>query len=75
MKIKQAFAAIVAASLVSTPVIAQAASVEAARIGSPISEGENIQGGWFIPALALLAVLLGVLVIAQGGDDDLPTSP
>ena len=71
MKMKMTLAAIVAASLVGTPVVAQAA----ARTASPVEDSENIQGGWFIPALAIIAVLLGVWVLVDGGDDDLPTSP
>jgi hypothetical protein len=71
MKMKMTLAAIVAASLVGTPVVAQAA----ARTASPVEDSENIQGGWFIPALAIIAVLLGVWVLVDGGGDDLPTSP
>ena len=76
MKMKMTLAAVVAASLVGTPVVAQAAVAQADRTGSPVAEGENIQGGWFIPALAIIAVILGILVIVDSGsDDDLPTSP
>ena len=75
MKMKQALAAVVAASLVGTPVVAQAAVAQAARTGSPVEESENIQGGWLIPALAIIAVILGILAITNGGDGDLPTSP
>ena len=71
MKMKMTLAAIVAASLVGTPVVAQAA----ARTASPVEDSENIQGGWFIPARAIIAVLLGVWVLVDGGGDDLPTSP
>ena len=74
MMIKKTLAAVAAASLVGTPVIAQAAAVQSARASSPVAEGENIQGGWLIPALAIIAVLLGILAITSGGDD-LPTSP
>jgi hypothetical protein len=76
MMIKKTLAVVAAASLVGTPVLAQAAAVQAARTSSPVGEGENIQGGWLIPALAIIAVLLGILAITSGGgDDDLPTSP
>ena len=74
MKMKQALAALVASSLVATPVVAQAAAVSAARTATPVGDAENIRGGWVIPALAILAILLGILAIS-GGDDDLPTSP
>ena len=75
MMIKKTLAAVLAASLVGTPVLAQAAAVQAARGSSPVGESENIQGGWFLPALAIIAVLLGIWAITNGGDDDLPTSP
>lgn len=75
MKIKETLAAVLAASLVSTPVVAQAAAAQtAARTGSPVAENEDIQGGWFIPALAILAIILGIVVLIDG-DNDLPTSP
>jgi hypothetical protein len=75
MKIKQALAALAATTLVATPVVAQAAAVPAARAGSPVADAENIQGGWFLPALAIIAIILGILAATSGGDDDLPTSP
>ena len=74
MMIKKTFAAIVAASLAGTPIIAQAAAVEAARTGSPVEDSENIQGGWFIPLLAVIAVIAGIVFLVDDGDD-LPTSP
>jgi hypothetical protein len=69
--IKKTLAAVAAASLVGAPVVAQAA---AARAGTPVEEGENIAGGWFIPALAIIAIILGIVVLVDDGDD-LPTSP
>lgn len=74
MMIKKTLAAVVAASLVGTPVVAQAATAQAARTGSPVEDAENIQGGWFIPLLAVIAVILGIVVLIDDGDD-LPTSP
>ena len=71
MKMKHALAALAATSLVAAPVAAQAA---AARGASPVADSENLQGGWLVPALAIIAVLLGILAITSGGDD-LPHSP
>ena len=71
MKMKHALAALAATSLVAAPVAAQAA---AARSASPVADSENLRGGWLIPALAIIAVLLGILAITGGGDD-LPHSP
>jgi len=75
MKMKQALAALAATSLVATPVVAQAASVSAARTATPVGDAENIHGGWLVPALAIIAILLGILAITSGGEDDLPHSP
>jgi hypothetical protein len=69
---KQALAALAATSLVATPVAAQAAT---ARTASPVEDSENLRGGWLVPAIAIVAILLGILAITSGGDDDLPTSP
>lgn len=74
MKMKETLAAIVAASLVGTPVVAQAATAQAARTGSPVADSEDLRGGWFIPALAIIAILLGLLTLIDDGDE-LPTSP
>lgn len=74
MKIKKTMAAVLAASLVATPVVAQAAAADGARTGSPVGEGEEISGGWFLPALAIIAVILGLVVLIDDGED-LPTSP
>ena len=75
MKLKQALAGMIAASLVATPVVSQAAVASAARTATPVGDAENIQGGWLIPALAILAVLLGIWVLVDDGGDDLPHSP
>ena len=63
--------AAVAASLVSAPIAAQAAPAE--RTSSKV-DGESLAGGFLIPALALVAVILGIVVVADGGDDA-PVSP
>ena len=63
----------VAASLVASPVVAQAAASAApVRTGSEV-EGENVRGGFIIPLVALVAIILGILALTSGGDG--PTSP
>ncbi len=74
MMIKKTLSALVAASLVGTPVLAQAAAVQASRAASPVEDAENLQGGWFIPLLAVLAVIAGIVFLVDDGND-LPTSP
>ena len=75
MKLNKALAALVATSLIGAPVVAQAAAADVAqsRVGTDV-EGENLRGGFIIPLIALIAIILGILA-ATGGDDDLPTSP
>lgn len=64
--------ATVAASLVSAPVMAQAATADL-RSSADV-EGERLSGGFLVPALAILAVILGVIVLVDDGDDA-PVSP
>jgi hypothetical protein len=71
MKMKQALAALAATSLVVAPVAAQAA---VARTATPVEDAENLRGGWLVPVVAIIAILLGILAITNGGDD-LPSSP
>lgn len=71
---KQVMAVLAATSLVATPVVAHAAAADAARTASPVEDAENLRGGFLVPAIAIIAVLLGILAATSGGDD-LPTSP
>ena len=65
-----------ALSLTAAPVVAQAASQPApSRDGAALaSDSENLRGGFIIPLIALIAIILGILA-ATGGNDDLPHSP
>jgi hypothetical protein len=73
MKLSKTLASLaVATSLVAAPIAAQAAPAEL-RTSTEV-EGENLRGGFIIPLIAIVAVVLGILV-AVGGDDDAPTSP
>lgn len=69
---KQLASAAVAASLISAPVAAQAAAADV-RSATKV-EGESLAGGFLLPALAILAVILGVVVLVDDGDDA-PVSP
>ena len=75
MNLAKKFASVwVAASLVAAPLAAQAAeSAAPARTGSEV-QGENLRGGFIIPVIALIAVILGVLALT-GGNNDRPHSP
>jgi hypothetical protein len=74
MKLGKALASLaVATSLVAAPVVAQATTAEL-RTATEV-EGENLRGGFIIPLIALVAVILGVLAATSGGGDDAPHSP
>ena len=63
----------VATSLLTAPVVAQAAVAEQARISTEV-EGENLRGGFIVPLIAIIAIILGILA-ATSDNDDPPTSP
>ena len=81
MRLKKAsVAAVLAVSMASTPVLAQSAQTSAAplsvaaRSGADISgEASDMRGGFIIPLIAVVAVILGVL--AAVGGSDRPSSP
>lgn len=76
---KASMVAMLAVSMASTPVLAQTATsasspVAEARAGADMDSANAVNGGWFIPLLAILAVVGGIIAITSGGDDA-PTSP
>jgi len=73
---KASVAAILAVSMASTPVLAQsAASLSvAARSGATTEDENELRGGFIIPAIAVIAVILGILALTGGGGDR-PSSP
>ena len=74
MRIRNAVTALAALSLVSAPVVAQAApaEVEQARVSSEV-KGESLRGGFLIPFVVLIAAVLGVLLATSSGNE--PVSP
>jgi hypothetical protein len=74
MKLSKALASLaVATSLVAAPITAQATTADL-RTATEV-EGENLRGGFIIPLIALVAIILGILAATSGGDDDAPHSP
>ena len=70
-----ALSAFVGSSLIAAPIAAQAATAANARHAAPVS-GEELRGGFVIPLVALIAIILGVLAIAlKDGDETRPHSP
>jgi len=82
---KASVAAIVALSMTSAPVLAQAVNPaeqlavagSEMRTGAELTDENNLyrRGGFLIPLLALGAVILGLLVLLDDDEDDLPESP
>ena len=78
---KASVAAALAVSMASTPVLAQSAQASAAplsvaaRSGADMSgEASDLRGGFIIPLVAVVAIILGILA-ATGGGNDPPKSP
>ena len=86
MAFKGLIAAATSIALVTAPTMAVAqttsstvasATQEVAPAGETV-DGEQLRGGFIIPLIALIAVILGLCVatdICGGDDEDLPTSP
>ena len=86
MVFKGLIAATASVALMATPVVAaaqssaataRAATTEVAPAGETVEEGSELRGGWIIPLIALIAIILGICAATDicGGDDDLPTTP
>jgi hypothetical protein len=72
---KASVAAMLAASMVATPVLAQSAAPLSlvARSGAETETTNEMRGGFIIPAVAVVAIILGILALSGGGDR--PHSP
>src|SRR3954470_4252105 len=76
---KASVAAMLAVSMASTPVLAQTTTSAAplsvaARSGAPAGDANQLRGGFIIPLIALVAIILGILAATQGNGDR-PHSP
>jgi len=73
---KASVAAILAVSMASTPVLAQSSAASlsvAARTSATTDEDSELRGGFIIPAVAIIAIILGILTLTGGGEG--PHSP
>ena len=75
---KASMAAMLAVSMAGTPVLAQTAPSAApqsvaARSGADASDANELRGGFIIPLIALIAIILGILAATSNGDS--PESP
>ena len=75
---KASVAAALAVSMASTPVLAQtvssAAPLSVARSGATTSDASELRGGFIIPLVAVIAIILGILA-ATSSSGDRPHSP
>jgi hypothetical protein len=75
---KASVAAALAVSMASTPVLAQTSSAAplsvAARSGATTNDANELRGGFIIPVIAVIAIILGILAATNGGGDR-PHSP
>jgi hypothetical protein len=85
VRFKGLIAATASVALMTAPTMAaaqaSASAASSAREVAPATEsvdGEQLRGGFIIPLIALIAIILGICAatdICGGDDDDLPTSP
>jgi hypothetical protein len=78
-------AAAASVALMTTPTLATAqtapkapATQAIAPADESVDEGSELRGGFVIPLIAVIAIILGLCVAFDqcgNGDDDLPTSP
>jgi len=71
---KASLAAALAVSMVGAPVMAQTQAAPVERSGAEMEDANELRGGFIIPLIAIIAIILGILA-ATGGDNDGPTSP
>jgi hypothetical protein len=81
---KGIIAAATSIALVTAPTVSVAQTSAAAAPSTEVApatetvDGEQLRGGWIIPLIALIAIILGLCVATDqcgGDDDDLPHSP
>ncbi len=84
MGFKGLIAATASVALMAAPTMAAAQTSAAAARSAEVApaaetvDGEQLRGGFIIPLIALIAIILGLCVgtdICGGDDDDLPHSP
>ena len=76
MVFKGIIAATASVALMVTPAVASAqAAKEVAPASETVTDGSQLRGGFIIPLIALIAIILGILAATNDNDDDLPHSP
>ena len=81
MRLKGIIAATASVALMATPTMAAAQSAAQAAASAEVApatetvDGEQLRGGFIIPLIAIVAIILGILAATNDNDDDLPHSP
>jgi hypothetical protein len=81
VRFKGLIAATASVALMTAPTMAAAQTSYPTQEVAPATEtvdGEQLQGGWIIPLIALVAIILGICAatdVCGWGDEDPPTSP
>ncbi|HEY5723654.1 MAG TPA: hypothetical protein VIT45_15185 [Allosphingosinicella sp.] len=81
MVFKGIIAATASVALMVTPAVAaaqstaKAATTEVAPASETVTDGSQLRGGFIIPLIAIIAIILGILAATNDNDDDLPHSP
>ena len=81
MVFKGFIAAVTAVALSATPAMAAGSSAAAAARATQVApasetvEGSELRGGFIIPLIALIAIILGILAAMHDDDEELPRSP
>jgi hypothetical protein len=74
---KASLVAALAASMAGAPVLAQTAAAPAtaeARSGADMDDANAVRGGFLIPLIAIIAIILGILAATSDGGER-PESP
>jgi hypothetical protein len=73
---KSLIAATTSVALIAAPTMAaaQTRSSEVAPAAETVN-GDQLRGGFIIPLIALIAIILGILAATHDDDGDLPHSP
>ena len=77
MVFKGLIAAATAAALVAAPTVAAAQTAAPTEVApeQEAADGSELRGGFIIPLIALVAIILGILAATNDDDDELPTTP
>ena len=76
MRLFKPLAAMASLSLAASPVLAQsaAAPLSLSQVGTPSTDSSDLQGGFIIPGIVLLGIVIGAIIVIAD-DDNRPTSP